>query len=189
VDVGHFSKALDPQTKVPQDVKEISKPIVGFFGLIEEWLDQELIKKIAVDKPDWSIVLIGKINVDVAGFKSFKNIHVLGPRNYQDLPAYCKAFDVAIIPFVINELTKNVNPIKLREYLAAGVPVVSSRLPEVEKYSEYAFIADNHQEFVKYLEKAIENDSNELKNKRREFIKKESWLAKIEEISSIIQKN
>jgi len=187
VDVDHFSKALNDDTKIPDDIKDISKPVVGFFGLIEEWFDQELIKKIAEAKPEWSVVLIGKINIDVTNMKAFKNIHFLGQRDYKNLPEYSKAFDVAIIPFVINELTKNVNPIKLREYLAAGVPVVSTKLPEVEKYSEYAFIADNHDEFIAFLEKAIKNDSKQMKQNRRDFIKNESWRGKIEEISRIIE--
>ena len=189
VDVEHFSKALAPETKVPDDVANIGHPIVGFFGLIEEWLDQELIKKIADEKPAWSIVFLGKVNVDVSKLENCKNVHIFGPRDYKELPAYSKAFDVAIIPFVINELTVNVNPIKLREYLASGVPVVSTKLPEVEKYTDFSFIAENHEEFIKCIEKALESDTPEMKNKRLEFIKKESWHCKIEEISKIIQEN
>jgi len=189
VDVGHFSKALLPETKIPDEMADLSRPIVGFFGLIEEWLDQELIKKIAEKKPDWSIVLIGKVNVDVSQLREHKNVYLLGPRDYKELPAYSKAFDVAIIPFVINELTINVNPIKLREYLAAGLPVVATKLPECEEYSDYAYIANNHERFISCLEKAIEPESPEKKIKRREFIEKESWKGKVEEISRIILEN
>jgi glycosyltransferase involved in cell wall biosynthesis len=187
VDVAHFSKALDSNTVIPKDIADIPHPVVGFFGLIEEWIDQELIIKIAREKPDWSILLIGKINADISRLKEYKNIHIIGARNYKDLPSYCKIFDVATIPFVINELTLNVNPIKLREYLAAGIPVVSTSLPEVKSYSDHAYIADNHDEFLKALEIAINANTPENKRSRMDFIKNESWMSKIEKISDTIE--
>jgi glycosyltransferase involved in cell wall biosynthesis len=118
-------------------------PIVGFFGLISEWVDQDLLIALAralraptpdTRHPTPSLVLIGKADVDVSRLKAELNIHLLGPKPFAELPRYVAFFDVGIIPFAVNELTRAVNPIKLREMLAAGCRVVSTDLPEVERY-------------------------------------------------------
>jgi glycosyltransferase involved in cell wall biosynthesis len=189
VDVEHFAKAQSDETIIPDDIKDIKKPIIGFFGLLDDRFDQDLISKVAKLKPDWSIVLISKTDVPISLLKECKNIHILGQRDYQTLPAYCKAFDVALIPYILNEQTENVNPIKLREYLASGLPVVSTKLPEVVKYNEVAMIAENHEDFIKSLEIAIKENSKEKINERMKFVEKESWISKAEEISSIIERS
>lgn len=186
VDVQHFTKALNPKLEVPDDIKNIPRPIIGFYGLIESWIDLKLIAFAAKKRPDWSFVMIGDRKTDTQIFSGLDNVYLLGKKNYDDLPAYNKAFDVALIPFVINELTRNVNPIKFKEYLAAGSPVVSTRLPEMEKYENLAYLVDDNEDFVNKIQLAL-NDNGPLPlEERLKFIREESWESRLEYISQII---
>ena len=183
----HFRAALDKKTKIPDEIKDLPKPIIGFHGLLADWVDFELIKKTAEHFADGSIVLIGKIAVDaerkIKILDNIGNIHFLGRKPYAELPAYCKGFDVALNPFAINELTLAANPLKVREYLAAGVPVVSTDIPEV-RILDYCLIGENHLDFIEKIEYALENPP--AKEKISDSIKSESWDAKIEELRLIM---
>jgi glycosyltransferase involved in cell wall biosynthesis len=186
VDYEHFSKALDNNYPVPYDIGIIPKPIIGFFGLIHEWIDLSLIKEVASAHPDWSIVMIGKVSADITDLRKLSNVYFLGQKTYEDLPGYCKAFDVAIIPFVINDLTKSVNPIKLREYLAAGLPVVSVDLPEVRNYEKIIRISTSPGEFVRNIEKSLASDSLAEKYNRSRLMAREDWRSRISEIEGFL---
>jgi len=157
VDYAHFSKAVTDNLPVPEDVKGIPHPILGFFGLIRDWVDLGLLTEVAERRPDWHIVLIGDAdsNVNLAAYRAISNMHFLGRRPYADLPAYCRCFDVGLIPFKVNELTKSVNPIKLREYLAAGLPVVSTPLPEVSRHDPPVEVADTPERWGTTVEMAL----------------------------------
>ena len=120
---------------------------MGFFGLIRDWVDLDLLADVARRRPDWHLVLIGDSTIELALYQGLANMHFLGRKPYADLPAYCKEFDAGLVPFKINELTKAVNPIKLREYLAAGLPVVSTPLPEVKACGPWVRIAADAEEF------------------------------------------
>jgi glycosyltransferase involved in cell wall biosynthesis len=186
VDVQHFSRALDPDTPVAPDLQGLPRPIVGFFGLLAEWIDLSLIRDLAEKRPDWSIVLIGKATADVGQLNHLPNVRLLGPRPYASLPGYCKGFDVGIIPFRINELTVRANPLKLREYLAAGVPVVSTDMPEIRRYEAVRIAADAGG-FVREIESALEERGDAPRRHRAETMWAESWEARVEQLSEIIQ--
>ena len=157
VDYEHFSRAVREDLPCPPDIADIPHPRLGFFGLIRDWVDLALLADIARARPDWHIVMIGDAdsNVNLAQYRTIRNMHFLGRKPYEDLPAYCKAFDVGLIPFKINELTKAVNPIKLREYLAAGLPVVSTPLPEVRLYKDLVHLANGKHSFDKMAQAAL----------------------------------
>ncbi len=138
VDWAHFAAAALEPTNRPADIADITTPILGFFGLLHEWLDQDLIVRLAEAFPATTLVLIGRAQVDVGRLERLPNVRLLGQRPYDTLPAYTAAFDVALIPFVVSDLTVAVNPIKLREYLSAGAPVVATALPEIRALSGYA---------------------------------------------------
>src|SRR6185436_2381951 len=104
VDVEHFRQACDARTRIPEDIAKIPGPIVGFFGLIADWVDLELIRFMARSRPNVQFVLIGKIDTDVSAVKGLPNVHLLGQKSYAELPGYCRKFDIAILPFAINEL-------------------------------------------------------------------------------------
>lgn len=187
VDHAHFSTALSAEHPVPDDVKDVPRPILGFFGLIHEWIDLDLIEHVARMRPDWSIVMIGKSSVDINRFAKYRNVFFLGQKPYGVLPSYCRFFSVGLIPFAVNELTINVNPIKLREYLSGGLPVVSTRLPECEKYHDIVQIAGTYDDFVTSVEQALAADSREARQARSDRMAAETWDAKVERISDCIE--
>jgi glycosyltransferase involved in cell wall biosynthesis len=187
VDVAHFSRALDPETTPPADASGLSGPVIGFFGLIAEWIDLAMIQEIARRRPSWTVLLIGKANVDMTPLKALPNVRWLGQKPYETLPAYSRAFDVGIIPFRIEDLTLKANPLKLREYLAAGLPVVSSDLPEVRKYGDLVHLASGADGFVAAIERALEDRSDVAAAARVQAMKHESWDARVEEISELIE--
>jgi glycosyltransferase involved in cell wall biosynthesis len=183
VDYDHFKKALDPQTPLPPELKGLPRPIIGFHGLIADWVDLALIRKMAADHPDWSIVLLGQATTDLAPISGLKNIHILGKRPYDALPGYCKGFDVAILPFVINPLTIYANPLKLREYLAAGLPVVATDLPEVRSLGGDIRIGTDPDGFIKQVADIIASGKTGPSPERSQTMEKERWEDKVEELS------
>ena len=186
VDYDNFA---GPQGETPApELAEHKRPILGFWGLIQDWVDTDLIAAIARLRPDWSVVLIGEALADTTELARVPNVHLLGRRPYAHLPAYAAAFDVGIIPFRINNLTRAVNPIKLREYLSAGLPVVSTPLPEVQRYEPWVMLADSPERFVVACERAIETNSASLAHARRERMLSETWRSKVEGISDHLRR-
>ena len=133
----HFHRAVNPTLPRPADLPSGTRPIVGFIGMIDEWVDQEMIRQVAAANPQADIVVIGAARVPIDALGTLPNLYVLGRKPFAELPAYLSRCDVALIPFEINDLTLAVNPIKLREYLSAGVPVVTTALPELLPFSDH----------------------------------------------------
>ncbi len=183
----HFRTALDPALALPDEVRDLPRPIIGFHGLLADWVDFELIKKVAERFERGSVVLVGKISVDaeqkVKILDGVPNIHFLGRKPYEQLPAYCKAFDVALNPFAINELTLAANPLKVREYLAAGLPVVSTDIPEV-RILEDCLVGTDHDDFIAKIEFALADPTPRETVSDR--IRHESWEAKVDELRAIV---
>jgi glycosyltransferase involved in cell wall biosynthesis len=183
----HFRTALDEATPVPEDIASLPRPIIGFHGLLADWVDYELISKIAETYSEGSVVLIGKVAVDaeekIKVLNGVPNIHMLGRKPYADLPSYCKAFDVAINPFVVNDLTLAANPLKVREYLAAGLPVVSTDIPEV-RILPACHIGTDHEDFIAKLKIAL--NAPGPNREVSEGIRHESWDAKVDELRALL---
>lgn len=159
VDVDHFTKAMSDVVPIPDDIKELSSPIIGYFGVIDEWMDINLVIEIASAYPTASILLIGPVllkpHESLYELKKCRNVFLIGKKPYDVLPYYLKAFNVCIIPFKINELTKSVNPIKLYEYMAGGKNIVSTALPELEKYRDTVNIAIDSKDFIRKIDIAM----------------------------------
>ena len=187
VDVRHFSAALDPGTEVPEDLRSLKRPVIGFFGLVADWIDLPLLRSLALARPDWSLAIIGKANTDIDLLRGVANIHLIGHRPYAALPAYCKGIDVGVIPFVWNDLTIRANPLKLREYLAAGLPVVSTPLPEVRRYRRFVRLAYGLGPVIEQIEAALLDRSEAERRRRVDAMRVESWEARVEEISGLVQ--
>jgi glycosyltransferase involved in cell wall biosynthesis len=179
VDYAHFSKAIDPNTKIPDEIANLPKPVIGFFGLVEDWVDVRLMAKVAEHFSQGSLVVLGKVKTDISALEKLPNAHILGRKPYSELPAYCKGFDVALNPFVINELTLNANPLKVREYLATGLPVVSTAIPEVEILGQCRIGRDD-ESFINEVAEALKE--TRTRRERSEAIKSESWEARVDEI-------
>ena len=186
VDVLHFGKALDERTAIPADLRGLRRPVVGFFGLLADWLDFDLLRAAALARPDLSFVLLGKEAADLGALRGLPNVHLLGRKRYEDLPAYCRGFDVGIIPFRRNALTVRANPLKLREYLAAGLPVVSTPLPEVARYQPHVRLAAEPEAFLAAIDAALRDRGPEPARARAAAVRAESWERRVAEIEEIL---
>lgn len=171
----------------PPDIKEIHKPIIGYVGTIGERVDVSLLLKISNSFPDASLVIIGRIlrdRIDIStlnDLKNKKNVYFLGEKEYQLLPSYILNFKVGIIPYLPEKMRLN-EPTKHYDYLAAGKPVVSTALVELMRFKDLILIADTHDEFLKLLREAINKDDANSCRKRLNFIEKNSWSARADEI-------
>lgn len=158
VDIAHFAAARDGLAD-PVDQADIAHPRMGFFGVIDERFDIELVEKLATLRPDWQIVLIGPVvKIDPATLPQLPNIHYLGGKSYDELPAYLAGWDVALMPFAINESTRFISPTKTPEYLAGGCPVVSTPIHDVIRgygQSGAVAIADTAGAFVAAIDAAL----------------------------------
>lgn len=189
VDVDFFKQSADPNTPIPNDIADISRPVAGFFGLIENYIDVNLIGHLATQLPDVSFVLIGRVARDVSTLRPYHNVHFLGHRSYASLAGYLKAFDVCLLLYEIGSFSKNANPKKLREYLAGGKPVVSVRIPEIERYAKLVSIADTYDEFARLVRECIDTNSPELQAARLSAMRSESWASKVDRIGELIARH
>lgn len=179
IDKAHFAQARN-FIEDPVDQADIPHPRLGFFGVIDERMDLDLLSGIAEARPDWHLVIIGPvIKIDPAILPRHKNIHYLGGKNYQELPAYIAGWDVALLPFARNESTRFISPTKTPEYLAAGKPVVSTSIRDVvNPYGQLGLvsIADTVAEFVAAAERAMnESDVSEWLLHVDAFLAPNSW--------------
>jgi glycosyltransferase involved in cell wall biosynthesis len=177
VDFDHFRKALDADTKIPTEIARLQRPIIGYFGLIAaDWVDIELLLHVARTMPEASLVMLGKVAMDVSALKRMPNIHLLGHKPYETLPNFCKGFDAAIIPFPINRATLSANPLKLREYLAAGLPVISTAIPEARAVGQCR-IGIDHDGFAAEIRAALSQPGPSAA--RSQTVRDESWTARL----------
>lgn len=171
IDKEHFAKARLAKTD-PADQAHIPHPRFGFFGVIDERLDIEMIAQAAAARPEWQFVIIGPVvKIDPATLPQNKNIHYLGGKTYNELPQYLSGWDVAMIPFAMNESTRYISPTKTPEYLAAGIPVISTPIKDVvSPYGDnkLVHIAANAKEFVKYGDAILQKKA------------RKAWLTKVD---------
>jgi glycosyltransferase involved in cell wall biosynthesis len=181
VEYDHFAlKTKGASEELP--IKKVPRPRIGFLGFINSWVDLELVSATAVEYPNWSFVFIGPSQVPTSSLPKAKNIHFLGPISYDEVPLYAGHFDVGLIPFKTNTLTKSVNPLKLMEYFAMGLPVVSTPLPEVIKYQDHAMIASNPKSFGAAIRTALDHDSDEKRRSRQKLAKTHSWKSRSDQL-------
>jgi glycosyltransferase involved in cell wall biosynthesis len=179
IDKAHFAQARQPQTE-PADQANIPYPRMGFFGVVDERFDIELLREVATARPEWQFVIIGPVvKIDPAILPNSANIHYLGGKSYQELPAYLAGWDVAMLLFAHNESTKFISPTKTPEYLAAGKPVVSTSIRDVVRpYGEQNLvqIADGAQAFEAALEKALlQKEDKNWMARTDDFLAGVSW--------------
>lgn len=191
VDYHHFHLKRNQNT-IPSDLQRIlvkGNPVIGYFGALATWFDYELISVLAKNRPQYEIVLIGwdyDGTVNDQDFDRYPNIHYLGAKKYSVLPQYAIWFDVATIPFKINEITKSTSPVKLFEYMALGNPIVTTEMPECMKYQS-VFIGRSQEDFIQKIDLALEYRQKE---EYRELLDKEArentWASRAAVIDRIL---
>ncbi len=168
-----------------EDIKSLSHPIIGYVGYIAAMrLNINLILKIASERPDWTIVLVGPEDeaFKKSSLHNVNNIIFTGSRKMEDLPSYIKGFDVCINPQILNDTTVGNYPRKIDEYLAMGKPVVATKTEAMRYFSEYTYLAENEQDYLKLINEALISDSPELHLKRAKFAKQHTWENNVNEI-------
>jgi uncharacterized SAM-binding protein YcdF (DUF218 family)/glycosyltransferase involved in cell wall biosynthesis len=177
--------------KVPADMASIPPPILGYVGGVHKVVDLRLIEKVARSHPDKSLVIVGPLQVDVSELAGLPNIHFLGQKRHEELPAYIKHFAIGLIPYVLNEYTDSVYPTKLNEYLIMGKPVVSTKLPEVEYFNRanqgIVAIANGHEAFVDLITDELKKDNESARAARILLVEKNAWDKKTDAMGSLIQ--
>jgi glycosyltransferase involved in cell wall biosynthesis len=188
VDFDLFAQASDPATVPAEETRGLRHPVVGYFGSLGEWLDYDLLLYLAQSRPQWTFLFVGYASADVSRLAACDNVVLAGPRPYETLPRWARVFDVAIYPHQVNRQTKHSNPLKLREYLATGKPVVSVRTPETEALGECIHLAGTHEEYLAAIEHALSEDSPELRRRRMESVAASSWDARFRETIDVVDK-
>lgn len=191
VDIAHFSVERDKH-RIPFEFKSIiskSKPIIGYFGALAKWFDYELVARLAIRRPEYEIVLIGP-NYDGSlhahHLDEFPNVTLLGTVDYKLLPSYACWFDVAVIPFRINEITESTSPIKLFEYMALGLPIVTTDMPECRKYKS-VLIGRGDENFVEQIDSALRmRNVPSYQQLLQEEASCNSWASKAQEINYLL---
>ena len=172
VDVDHFASAsAGPQAPLGH----LPRPVVGFMGLIAPWVDVPLVAEMARLRPDWSFVMVGRSAVDLSPYRAIPNLHFTGGIPFEKLPLFAGSFDAGLIPFKINPLTLASNPLKLFEYFALGIPVVSTPLPEVERFRPDVDIAATASEAVTALLRRFGTEDQTGEERRRTVAREHSW--------------
>lgn len=184
----HFSIALE-DLPLPEDIKEINRPIVGYFGVIDERIDLQLLHEVAVLRPQVNFVMIGPLaKIGEEDLPREKNIHYLGMKAYKDLPHYIAAFDVAMMPFALNDATRFISPTKTLEYMAAQKPIISTAIKDVERdYSHCIRIIKDPEGFATAIDQMLKLESTEIKKDYQKILDNTSWDNTAEKMKQLIK--
>ena len=191
IDKAHFAQARNKMND-PADQETIPHPRLGFYGVIDERFDIDLIREAAEQKPKWHFVLIGPIvKIDPVTLPRFANIHYLGGKSYGELPVYLQGWDIALVPFLLNESTRFISPTKTPEYLAGGKPVISTAIQDVV----YPYGAEGLVHIVKNAAELVQQAERELASTDKkkwlatsdEFLKDNSWDATWKKMNDLIE--
>lgn len=186
VDYEQLSRAVKEELDTPRELEALRRPIIGYVGVVGEWVDLDLLAALARECPHASIVVIGPVLVPRGPCEDLPNVYWLGEREHASLPTYLRLFDIGLIPFRHVPLTRSANPIKLYEYLAAGVPVVSTGLPSVRPIPNAVWVADDVERTIRCCEDALACSSAADRRRRSDLMRSESWEARLEQIAGII---
>lgn len=186
VDFDLFRTAADPATTIPEAAARLGRPVIGFFGLMGDWIDVELLEYLGRARPQWTFLIVGQVATDARRIAALSNFVFVGPQPYEMLPGWARAFDVAVIPYRMNQQVKNANPLKLREYLATGKPVVSVPTPEVERFAEHVRLAATPAAFLAEVEDALRESDPQRSLARMASVQSMSWDARVLESLRIV---
>ena len=174
---------------MPADIANLPKPVIGYYGVIDERIDLELIHDVARQNPNASIVMIGPLaKISESDLPKEKNIFYPGMKTYDELPAYLKGFDIAMMPFALNDATKFISPTKTLEYMAAGKPIISTPIADVVRdYKECIAIVKNAEEFKTAINEVLQSGVKNYGPKYRTILESTSWDATVDTMNNLIQ--
>jgi hypothetical protein len=170
-----------------REIENLPGPRIGFFGAIDHRLDLKLIASLANQHKDWTFVLMGTVRCDISVLQDKQNIRILGPKPHSELARYVSGLDVVFLPYVLDDFTRHIQPAKLYECLAIGIPVVATRLPSLEPLGRFVHLADGAEAFESALVDAVEEDEPELQRERQEIARKNSWGDRYREILTLVK--
>jgi glycosyltransferase involved in cell wall biosynthesis/SAM-dependent methyltransferase len=169
---------FDHFKRLPENdlLKDVEKPIAGYYGAIADWFDNELIEYVAAKKPNVNFIFIGRtFGSNIVTLKKLPNVHFLGEKPYPELPLYLYHFDVCLIPFKATRLIEATHPVKFYEYLASGKPVISTRLTELIPFGNLCYLSSDKEEFLANLDRALDENDYQMVSRRIEFASKNTW--------------
>jgi len=187
VDADLFGQAADSARPVAEGLRNLSHPVIGFFGVLDPRLDLSLIEYLAVQRPQWNLLLVGRVATDLGKLTDLPNLRAVGTVPYETLPDWARTFDLCIMPYRRDAFSENANPLKLREYLATGRPVVSVPMPEVDRFGGHVAIADNKESFLAAIERELGSDSEVKRKARLQLVSTDTWDARVEQVVSIVR--
>jgi hypothetical protein len=185
-----YTAALaDPS--LPEDLQAIPRPRLGYSGLVSHKVDLDMLKKLAEENPEWSFVFLGEVRVSEQAatwqtLLAMPNVHYLGLKTISQVPHYVKGFDVGLMPYVLNRQVINSCPLKLYDYLAAGLPIASVEILAAREFADYVYFADGPQDFGRAIRAALTDTTPERRLERREIAAQHSWEARVEKMSELI---
>ncbi len=182
VDYDLFSQTTKPACDFPCPIANPDSPTAGFYGSLSEWLDYSLIEKIASEQRHWQFIFIGPSAYRKNPLPNLDNIHYLGPREHAALPSYSQHWDVSLLPFRTNAQIQACNPLKLLEYFAAGSPIVATRFPALEKYSQYLHLVNTAEQFSQALSSALSATPVPAT-----LVEDQSWRAKAQHLDRLLE--
>ena len=190
VSLQRFERVLHSEEPVPADLQALKRPIVGYVGGLHQWVDLTLIASLAAQMPNVTIALVGPAQVDVSSLGQYPNVHLFGQRPHPEVPQYIKGFDVGIVPYLLTDYTANVYPTKLNEYLAMGVPVVATDLPEINRFNadhgQIVAVAADADAFAAAIRSALAGSSPAETARRIAVAQENSWQRRIASMKGLI---
>ena len=189
VDYDRFSRAreIDRPAELPESIRHLPRPIVGYYGALDDYaIDKELLIRVARQIAPGTLLIIGPKAMDTASIEAEPNVHYMGQVPYTEVPRYAGAFDVAIMPWLMNDWIESCNPIKLREYLAVGFPVVTTTFPELAPYRDLVYGVTSHEDFLASLDEALHERDPERVRQRRAAVRDSTWDGITRRVSEIL---
>jgi glycosyltransferase involved in cell wall biosynthesis len=193
VDYEKYQNAMSSNDTLPDDIKNLPKPIIGYSGLIGSYIDLKLIEQIAFRHPNWSLVLVGQngSGADTGAFEKLiqmDNVYYLGNKSIDALPHYLKTFDVCLIPYKETEQVINSSSLKLYDYMAFGKPIVATSFPVSRALKDLLFIGSSAESFIGHVETAVFEDEKRLSEQRKEYAAANTWDHRVLQASALIEK-
>lgn len=190
VDFDEFARVRAEPGAVPADLKALGRPVAGYIGALHQWVDQDLVAAVAQRMPDVAFAMVGPVHSDTSRLTACANVHLLGARPHTEVPAYIKGFDVGLVPYRVSEYTASVYPVKLNEYLAMGVAVVATDLPEIRRFNDdhggVLSVAHDPAEFERGIRAALSAPAAADTSRRLDAARRNSWESRIEAMCGLI---